>query len=93
MIVRVVLTKRAQRDTRGLPHHVVDKLATWVKAVQLRGLEEVRRIPGYHDEPLRGERRGQRSIRLSLQYRAIYRVQNDGRVEFVSVEEVHKHDY
>ncbi len=93
MIVRVVLSKRAQRDLRKLPHHVVDKLEAWVKAVALRGIEEVRKIPGYHDEPLKGDRKGQRSIRLSLHYRAIYEIGHDGHVEFVSVEEVNKHDY
>ncbi len=57
------------------------------------GLEEVRKIPGYHDEPLRGDRQGQRSIRLSRAYRAIYVVKADGGIEFVSVEEVSKHEY
>jgi proteic killer suppression protein len=93
MITRVMLSRRAQRDVRRLPGHIADKLATWVQAVTARGLEEVRKVPGYHDEPLRGERAGQRSIRLSLHYRAIYELQKDGRVEFVSVEEVNKHAY
>lgn len=56
------------------------------------GLEETRKVPGYHDEPLKGDRAGQRSIRLSRSYRAIYEVKKDT-VEFVSVEEVNKHDY
>jgi hypothetical protein len=34
----------------------------WVDDVEERGLEEVRKIPGWHDEPLKGERKGQRSI-------------------------------
>jgi proteic killer suppression protein len=53
----------------------------------------VRRIPGFHDEPLAGQRTGQRSIRLSISYRAIYEIRRDGSVEFASVEEVNKHDY
>jgi hypothetical protein len=68
-----------------------------VAAVEDQGLEEVRRIPGYHDEPLRGDRAGQRSIRLSRSYRAFYivchRQEEDQTLEFVSVEEVNKHDY
>ncbi|MEK7704351.1 MAG: hypothetical protein AAB426_05280, partial [Myxococcota bacterium] len=51
-----------------------------------------RRVPGYHDESLQGRRVGQRSVRLSRSYRAIYRVVH-GAVEFVRVEEVSKHDY
>jgi len=50
-------------------------------------------MPGFHDEPLVGPRRGTRSIRLSRAYRAIYRVVREREAEFVSVEEVNKHDY
>jgi len=64
-----------------------------VDAVERDGLHEVRKIPGYHDEPLKGKRQGQRSIRLSRAYRAIYAVRNEGPAEFVSIEEVSKHEY
>lgn len=64
----------------------------WVAAVELDGLEKVRKVPGYHDEPLKGDRAGQRSIRLSRRYRAIYEIQKDT-VEFASVEEVSRHEY
>jgi proteic killer suppression protein len=56
-------------------------------------LEEVRKIPGLHDEPLVGRRRGMRSIRLSRAYRAMYRLVREGDVEVVSIEEVSKHGY
>jgi len=45
----------------------------WIEAVEEDGLEATRRVPGFHDEPLKGPRRGQRSIRLSRQWRAIMR--------------------
>ncbi len=41
------------------------------------GLSEVRKVPGYHDEPLKGQRKGQRSIRLSRSYRAIYVIEEE----------------
>lgn len=47
---------------------------------------------GYHDEPLKGDRIGQRSIRLSRAYRAIYEIRGDT-AAFVSIEEVGKHRY
>jgi len=47
----------------------------------------------YHDERLKGKRQGQRSIRLSRAYRAIYVVKSEGPAEFVSIEEVSKHEY
>jgi proteic killer suppression protein len=50
-------------------------------------------MPGYHDEPLHGQRAGQRSIRLSRQWRAIYVTLSDGRVEFIELQEVNPHAY
>lgn len=93
MIKTVKLSKRAQKDLRRMPQFIAVKLMAWVEDVEVRGLGEVRKIPGYHDEPLHGDRVGQRSIRLSRSYRAIYEIRENGKVEFVSVEEVNKHEY
>jgi len=92
MIGRVEISERAQRQLRKVPKHIGVKLLAWAKAVRDTSLEELRKVPGYHDEPLKGGRTGQRSIRLSSAYRAIYVIKKDT-AEFVSVEEVHKHDY
>lgn len=89
---RVVLSRRVEKAIRSMPRHIVVKLLAWVDEVETMGLEETRKIPGYHDEPLQGVRRGQRSIRLSRAYRAIYLL-IEGQVRFVSVEEVSKHEY
>ena len=93
MIHAVRFSRKADKQLPKLPGHIINKLETWVRAVELDGLEMVRRISGYHDEPLKGTRQGQRSIRLSRAYRAIYVVKTDDTVEFVSVEEVSKHEY
>jgi proteic killer suppression protein len=93
MIRRVKVTRRAEKQVLKLPMHVGKKLWTWVDSVKEIGLEEVRKIPGFHDEPLVGPRRGTRSIRLSRGYRAIYRIVRDGNAELISVEEVSKHGY
>ena len=93
MIRLVKFSTKAKKQLAKLPEHVLNKLETWVRAVELDGLEAVRFVPGYHDEPLHGKRMGQRSIRLSKAYRAIYVVRSYGAVEFVSVEEVTKHEY
>lgn len=92
MISVVVISRRAMKDLRSLPSYIIDKLETWVDAVENESLEEVRKIPGYHDEPLKGDRKGQRSIRLSKSYRAIYIIVKD-KIEFVRIEEVSKHEY
>lgn len=66
MVIRAVtLAKAAQKALKRCPQHIVVKLLGWVDLVENEGLENARRIPGYHDEPLRGPREGQRSIRSS----------------------------
>ena len=89
----VRISSSAKKDLRKIPLHVVDKFETWVDAVERDGLEMTRRIPGYHDEPLLGLRKGQRSIRLSRSYRAIYVIGSAGLIEFIEVEEVSKHEF
>ena len=93
MIIKVELSKRAEKNLRKVPEYITLNLVEWVRAVELEGLENVRKLPGYHDEPLKGKRKGQRSIRLSRAYRAIYEVKNNKQIRFVSIEEVNKHDY
>jgi len=92
VIRRVVLSKKAEKDLASVPAHVALKLQDWVEDVEERGIEAVRTIPGYHDEPLKGALKGQRSIRLSKAYRAYYRVIRDS-IEFLRVEGVDKHVY
>ena len=82
-----------KKQIKKLPRHIIENLAAWTDDVETRGIDEVRKIPGYHDEPLHGDRKGQRSIRLSRAYRAIYVVKSDNCLEFVLVEEVSKHEY
>jgi proteic killer suppression protein len=92
MIKRVTISKRARKELLKVPEHIARNLKYWIEAVETDGIEEVRKVPGYHDEPLHGQRFGQRSIRLSRYYRAIYEIKSV-EVEFVSVEEVSKHQY
>ena len=69
------------------------KLQAWVDDIEHAGLNETRKIPGYHDEPLKGKRSEQRSIRLNKAYRAIYVIDQQGKIEIVKVLEINKHDY
>ncbi len=92
-MIRVVeIALSAKKVFHKIPLPIKKKLFTWVAAVEERGLNEVRKISGYHDEPLKGDRQGQRSIRLNKQWRAIYRIIN-AKIEFVLIEEVTPHDY
>ncbi len=89
----VQLSAKAKKDITKLPIFIVSKLLAWVDDVEIRGVEEVRKIPGYRDEPLKGDRKGQRSIRLNKAYRAIYVIKYDGTLEFIEIKEVNKHEY
>lgn len=92
-IYNVVIKKKLEASLNKLPKHIIAKLTAWINAVGHDGLSEVRKIPGFHDEPLQGERKGQRSIRLSKSYRAIYIIDKAGQMEIVEIIEVNKHDY
>ena len=92
-IYDVIVRERVQDDLKKYPKHIVAKLTSWINAVGHDGLGQVRKIPGYHDEPLHGARKGQRSIRLSKAYRAIYLIDKSGQMEIVEIIEVNKHDY
>ncbi len=89
----VVFTKQALKAADKAPWHIQEKLALWAKSVANYGLISVQQIPGYHDEPLKGKRTGQRSIRLSRQWRAIYTINEDNTIQLVTVIEVMAHDY
>ena len=55
-----------------LPPWIVKEYEKWKELVTHHGPEILRQFPGYHDEGLKGTRKGQRSSRLSKQYRVIY---------------------
>ena len=71
--------------------HLAEKLKFWANNVNNYGIIEARKCKGYHDEPLKGDRKGQRSIRLSKSYRVIYI--EDKRIVKIIVIEVNKHEY
>ncbi len=89
----MILTEAAKKDLRKVPAYVGMKLQLWASAVSIYGLDEVRKISGYHDEPLKGDRKGQRSIRLSQSYRAFYVIRDDGTARLAAVIEVNNHKY
>lgn len=89
----MVLSSRASKDLSKLPVWIVNKFFTWLKMVEKDGLEKVRTRPGFHDEPLRGNLRGYRSVRLNRSYRVIYFILNDQVTRVVCVKEVTNHEY
>lgn len=95
---KIDLTKPAQRNLHKVPDYIKEKLLLWVDSVERMGIAKIRTIPGYHDEPLKGDRCGQRSIRLNKAYRAkayraIYIENEQKEIVIISIIEVNKHDY
>lgn len=91
-MINTVDISKVEKALEKLPRHIVENFRAWIRIIKLEGLERSRLVKGYHDEPLKGKRRGQRSIRLSRAYRAIYSLK-EGRIQMVIVEEVNKHEY
>jgi proteic killer suppression protein len=81
------------KSLNKLPKQVLSKLKQWILDVRNDGLRETRKRSGWHDEPLKGKRFGQRSVRLNRAYRAIYKEERNGTITVAVVEEVNKHDY
>jgi toxin HigB-1 len=88
--VEIRLTKFAQKQFKKAPNLIQDKLEDWMILVEAEGLLFTRTLKGYHDEPLQGKRKGQRSIRLNRQWRAIYE-ELTGTV--IEIQEITPHDY
>ena len=90
---QVWLTKFAEKQLKKLPKKIVAAYYTWSKTVEIDGIRKTRALPGYHDEPLKGDRKGQRSVRLNKAYRVIYEETESGNVILICVQEVNKHEY
>jgi len=93
-IFEVSIPKRVEKELEKVPRHIVLKLLQWIEHVRKKGLREVRKSSGYHDEPVKGkERAGQRSVRLSKAWRAFYIIDEAGSIHFIEVVEVNHHEY
>ncbi len=88
----VDFSKLAKKQLEKVPTFIAKKFLEWVQSLELDGIEATRRLRAYNDEALKGERKGQRSIRLSRSYRVIYEILNK-EVKIIKVLEVNKHDY
>jgi proteic killer suppression protein len=90
---KVSWNKTVDKQLDRIPEIIARKFRVWVALVEESGIREVRKSKGFHDEPLKGKRQGERSVRLNIAYRAIYVERDSGEVELVEVLEVNKHEY
>jgi plasmid maintenance system killer protein len=82
--------RKIEKTITKLPLQV-KKYELWKDIVYRHGPEKLREFPGFNDEKLKGDRLGQRSSRLNLQYRVIYMVEED--IITVFVLEISPHEY
>ena len=87
----IVEPNSLDRLQRSVPVQVWKKYELWKNLVRRHGPDVLRSFPGFRDEKLKGDRSGQRSSRLNLQYRVIYRVRRD--MVTIQVVDVTPHDY
>lgn len=91
--MKILVSALANKQLKKVPAHIKTKFEAWCDLIVYMGLREARKYKGFHDEPLKGSRKGQRSVRLSKSYRAIYKEITDDVYELIEVIEVNKHDY
>ncbi len=83
--------KQLAKVIKKLPLTIQKNYELWKRIVELEGPQGLKLIKGYHDEALRGNWKGYRSSRLSLQWRVIYKIEKEHYEVYVI--DVNAHDY
>ncbi len=83
--------KGALKGLKALPIDILKRYEKWKDIVAISGPAGLKQIKGFNDEALHGEWKGHRSSRLNIQYRIIYKIENEQL--FVKVLKVTAHDY
>ena len=93
MMQTVYISRGALKDLKKIPRHILIKFDLWVEIIETDGYEAMKKIKGFNDHALVGDRKGQRSIYLSRSWRVIYQLNEMTGLLCVEVLEVHNHDY
>ena len=83
--------KGALKGLKSLPVDILKRYEKWKDIVTISGPAGLKQIKGFNDEALRGEWKDHRSSRLNIQFRIIYKIENEQL--FVKVIKVTAHDY
>jgi hypothetical protein len=57
-IFNAILSRQAHKILKKIPAHIAYQLGLWIENIAEHSLTEVRKMPGHHDEALRGKRKG-----------------------------------
>ncbi len=83
--------KNALKALKSLPINILKRYEKWKDIVAISGPAGLKQIKGFNDVALCGEWQGYRSSRLNIQYRIIYKIENEQLL--VKVIKVTAHDY
>ena len=64
----IVDLTHVKRQLKRIDKGIIKRLQRWVFYVETQGLLETRKIPGFHDEPLKSKWKGYRSVRLNKKW-------------------------
>lgn len=93
MQIKIILEKRAEKALERIPEEIVHAYLDWIESLNEIGLFRTQCIPGNRDKQLHGTRKGQRSVRLSKDYRLFYTILSTDDVQFVRILDINKHEY
>lgn len=90
----IVVSKKAMKQIDKAPKEIIESITEWVAMVESIGIDQTRKDggKGLHDEPLKGELKGLRSIRLNKAWRLYYSMKR-GELILVEIVRVDKHNY
>lgn len=89
----VTISPFAEKQLNKIPLHIKEHVYLWIDTVENVGIDQTRKLPGYRDKPLCGDRSGQRSVRLNKSYRLFYKITTKPEVQIIGILEINKHDY
>ena len=64
-MINQVDIRAVEKDLMKTPKAIVVKFQKWVSDIEKYGLEAVRKVRGWHDHTLRGDRAGERAILIN----------------------------
>jgi proteic killer suppression protein len=88
---KVTYARLFEKQIEKVPLHIKERVRGWLFTLLEEGVDEARKLKTYRDEALRGNRKGQRSIRLNRAYRLIYEIKDEN--IHIHILEVNKHEY
>jgi proteic killer suppression protein len=89
----VLISKKAEKELKKIPKHILVQFDLWVEIIESDSLQAMQKVKGYRDHALKGDRKGQRSSSLSRSWRVIYILDQKTKLITVDVLEVNHHEY